>query len=253
MTQQAIPETEPAELTGIDGHIAAISGDPARWQAKASNTEWLSYGGIAGWGNRSQHWCGNTDTRWRRIHDPKPVDSELPEEMTAEQAEIWLRGHTLGRVAMDRDRDLWWFDGQEFTNSVNVGCGESLNQEYAPYRPLAPLTRGQLAEIERLTKRVNELVDCHEQDKKLISEARTRLLDATTERDDARAARDSAIGSQKAALAALEQERQVSVGLREKLRVVRNWFDNDVNNLRGRDIELSQELNASVTRKESGG
>jgi hypothetical protein len=112
------------------------------------------------------------------VHVSRPKNN-LPVELPAEQAEAWLRGHTWERVVMDTDRDLWWFDGKEFTNSVNLGCGKSLNQEYAPYRPLIPLTLGQLAEIEMLTKE-----------------------------------RDSAIGSQKAALVALEKEREESAELR---------------------------------------
>jgi hypothetical protein len=129
------------------------------------------------------------NTEFRRVPSPQ-TDIDPPAEMDAERAEAWLETDP-SRVVVDRAGDTWRFNGKHCV-CVRTGAG-NFADHFGPFRPLVPRTRGQLAEIKRLTKRVNELVDYREQDKRLLA---------------------SAIGSRNAALAALEQERKESAGLR---------------------------------------
>jgi hypothetical protein len=161
------------ELKGIEGFRAALgeANGKRNWQSRCTAVgEWHGY--EWGWGAWNTATCCAQTTQWRRIPDPKTVDSELPVEMAAERAEAWLG--TPGHYAVN-------------CKGGGIGHGDSpFPLRYPPYTPLVPLTRGQLAEIERLT----EALGAFEVE-----------LDAT------RKERDSALGSQKAALAALEQER----------------------------------------------
>jgi hypothetical protein len=178
MTQQSTPETEPAELTGTEGFRAALA-EPNRWEASDSIGVWHGPRGELGWLGWCVAKCSLESARWRRIPDPKPVDSELPAEMTADQATEWTRlnkKHSVIYTDSKGKRSIWWLTGAE---------DEFLPTE-GTYTPLVPLTRGQL---ERIT------------------ELEAQLRGMTVERD-------SAIGSQKAALAALEQERGKTKALR---------------------------------------
>jgi hypothetical protein len=254
MTQQSTPETEPTELTGVEGFRAALA-EPERWEC-----DWL---GDYRWRKLSDVLEQNTGVkyltqpgrRWRQIPDPKPVDSALPAEMTAEQATEWLSG--TGIAVISSVGNLW-------------ERGTSLSRDYR-YTPLVPLTRGQLAEIERLKEALansEATVACLVRDWKpladwahaqadhstgetcssvalgRINELEVRLRDMTTERDDARAARDSAIVSQKAALAALEREQKESAGL-----IVCNVRQAEAID----DIRIALENLAEWAGKESGG
>ena len=88
------------------------------------------------------------------------------------------------------------------------------------------------AEIERLTKRVNELVNCHDQDKRLLA---------------------SALGSQKAAVAALEAERMHGCWLRNALEMCAKYFgDASVDSLRTHIAKTLRDIDETAG-KESGG
>ena len=109
-------------------------------------------------------------TKFRHVQSPQS-DPDPPAEMDAERATEWLLGG-------DNRAVLTSAGGSWTSAEVKSGAVGPIKQ-YDPHTPLVPLARGQLAEIEMLTKE-----------------------------------RDSALGSQKAALAALEQERKENAGLR---------------------------------------
>jgi hypothetical protein len=64
MTQQSIPETEPAELTGVEGHIEALRDSASKWQMRY-NGNWHD-----DWYLFPEYHCNSSMIRWRRRPNP---------------------------------------------------------------------------------------------------------------------------------------------------------------------------------------
>jgi hypothetical protein len=182
----------------------------ADWQPCLSDTEhacatWF----VAG--------VGGFDRDWRIIEPAAapPAESELPAEMDAERATEWLRSGN-GRTCRAKSGTLW------FPNDV---VNRKLpGPDVAPYTPLVPLTRGQLAEIESKDKQIGELESLLDAWSPLTNWARQLtsaplrtepcVRYALAEINGLANRIRSAIGSRDAALAALEQERKKKKALR---------------------------------------
>jgi hypothetical protein len=178
--------------------------EPVQWEAFDYFT-----GARGGW-ESPQVWQGWTvyklaNAEFRRIPAP-PVESGLPAEMNAERATEWLEADK-SRVVADRVGDTWHFNGKHCV-CARTGAGIFANH-FGPFRPLAPLTRGQLAEIERLTKELSGSRELAAPEQARINSMLRANLEASS-----REIR-STLGSRDAALAALEQERALRIRYRE--------------------------------------
>lgn len=137
------------------------------------------------------------------IVDHQPAQSEAV-ELTAAAAMEWLRGDRSRRV-VDRQGDVWWYI---VPRSMYTFDGDNrhlnLSTSYAPYTPLLPATRSQVV-LER------EITD---------SRAASKGLEKAC--DGLRQELTSALASQKAAEAALEQARRVISELRDMVHNAHN-------------------------------
>jgi len=197
-----------------EAFIEAVK-EPEQWEAfdpcEGDRGEWF---GSSEWTNWSAYQLSGT--KFRRI--PAPA-ADSPTEMDAEQATEWLK--TPGRAVFS------------IKTGVFYGSGASLAGDFH-FRPFAPLTRGQLAEIERLKEALN-------------AESRLNLkigleLNATKEQ------LESALGSQKAALAALEQERNENARLVHKVNALVRCHEKTKSAIREYEIAPIE-----TAGKESGG
>jgi hypothetical protein len=187
-------------LTGIEGYRAALA-DPPNWQARLDGeSQWLDYEDKLD--NCWSVWDArmivhDSVVQWRRKPDMKrdpmryvvrPI--ELRDDMIVGEP----NGHFVDvnlRLPFAWNRRVASIAVEEIVDKT-----ERIPLQPAEAKPAWSVSpEATAAEIERLTKRVNELVNCHDQDKRLLA---------------------SALGSQKAAVAALEVERKRGEQLRHK-------------------------------------
>lgn len=162
------------------------------------------------------------------IVDHQPAQPEAV-TMTAAAAMEWLRGDRSRRV-VDRQGDVWWYI---VPRSMYTFDGDNrhlnLSTSYAPYTPLLPATRSQVV-LER------EITD---------SRAASKGLEKAC--DGLRQELTSALGSQKAAVAALEVERAENKRLVNKVNALALVFDKTK-----RAIQVYEMAPVATAGKESG-
>jgi hypothetical protein len=191
-----------------EAFIEAIK-EPEQWEAfDPCEGDRGEWFGSSEWTNWSAYQLSGT--KFRSTSAPA-IDP--PAEMDAERSTGWLLENPRRRV-LDRNNVVWCAD--------NTG---KLPNTAEPYTPLVPLTRGQLAEIEQRDIKFDEL---GLEVAGLKSELRT------------------ALGSQKAALAALEQERKQNKTLRLALEDLLNMVHCEA-------AQNAERVLSETAGKESGG